>query len=195
MTHRARKLLLPALVCLAIAGNIATSHAKTEDGATTAAETDRAEERAQLFRTLKQAPNPLAAQRAAKQIWEFWTKGPDQTATDRIQEIFKARNRGNLDKALRIAETLTTDYPDYAEGWNQKATILFMKGKFDASLQAIERVLALEPKHFGALSGKAIILMRQGRMRLGQDALRKAVKIFPYLPERSLLVELPGEKI
>ena len=53
--------------------------------------------------------------------------------------------------------------------------------------------LLREPQHFAALAGQATILMRQGRMELGQKALRRAVEIHPWLKERSMLIPLPGE--
>ena len=56
-------------------------------------------------------------------------------------------------------------------------------------------MLALEPKHFGALAGKARILMRQGRVSLGQKALREAIDIHPWIAERTMLIEVPGQKI
>jgi tetratricopeptide (TPR) repeat protein len=82
-------------------------------------------------------------------------------ATKQISEIFTARRACDLEKALRLATELTERLPDYAEGWNQKVTVLFMQDKPDASLEAIARVLELEPKHFGALAGKAVILIRR----------------------------------
>lgn len=54
-------------------------------------------------------------------------------------------------------------------------------------------VLALEPKHFGAMAGQAIIRMRQGRMRAAQSILRRAVEIHPFLAERAMIVPRPGE--
>ncbi len=150
---------------------------------------DRARLHDELFRALAAARSEDEARAIEDSIWIFWTQGPDSEATAQMQALLSARRSYDTDKALAIANALTQRYPNYAEGWNQKATVLFMKEDMDASLEAIERVLTLEPKHFGALAGKAVILMRQGRAQLGQQTLRRAVAIHPFLKERGLLAE------
>ena len=181
-------------LCLALAGGAFSWQAAAEPSAQAESVYDR-EKLEALYRQLKHAQSPGEAQRLNNRIWELWTEGPDEQAGEQIQQIFRYRRWRELDKALEIANGLTERLPNYAEGWNQKATILFEMGRFDASLETIEKVLELEPKHFGALSGKAIILLRQGRARLAQKALRRAVEIHPYLAERRFLVEEPGDPI
>ncbi len=151
--------------------------------------------REQLFRQLKQARNEQEARAAEDQIWLFWTQGPDKEATEQMAAILAARRAYDNEKALKIADALVARLPDYAEGWNQRATVLFFMDDLDGSLEAIEHVLALEPKHFGALAGKAVILMHQGRVELGQEALRRAVEIHPFLKERGMLVRPRGTPI
>ncbi len=151
--------------------------------------------RDELFRALKQARSEQEARAAEDQIWLFWTRGPDEEAGRQMAAILAARRAYDNEKALQIAEALIARLPDYAEGWNQKATVLFEMEDYDGSLDAIGHVLELEPKHFGALAGKAIILMRQGRMQLAQEALRKAVEIHPFLKERGMLIPPPGDPI
>ena len=192
MTPTCRKLALPAAVILAAIGGITTLDAQAPPAAEALGQTDRAALRKELFQALKQARNEAEAHAAESRIWAFWMQGPDKQATEQIQAILAARRADDYDKALQIAEALVARRPDYAEGWNQKATLLFLKGDFDGSLKAIARVLALEPKHFGALAGKAVILMQQGHMQLAQSTLRKAVAIDPFLNERGLLIEPKG---
>jgi len=148
-----------------------------------------------LLDKLPEAKNAASANTIARQIWIHWTRGPDAAAGETIEEIFSARRTRNLEKALRLANRLTKRLPDYAEGWNQKATILYEMGKLDQSLATIPKVLDSEPRHFGALAGKAMILLRQGRVKLGQKALRKALDIHPFLPERRFLVQPKGDPI
>ena len=97
--------------------------------------------------------------------------------------------------APSILDKLVETAPDWAEAWNQRATIRYLLRDFEGSLADIDRVLALEPKHFGALSGQAIILMHQGKMAAGQIALRKAVEIDPFLSERALIMGPAGQDI
>ena len=187
--------LLPVIVSLTLAGAPWSALAQPPDGAVQSSETTRADLREKLFTALKNARTELEARQIEDEIWRFWIQGPDPQASEQISGIFAARRVYDLEKALRIANELTERLPDYAEGWNQKATVLFMQGKLDASLDAVARVLELEPKHFGSLAGKAVILIRQGRMALAQTTLRKAVEIHPFLKERHLIVEPKGQKI
>ena len=59
----------------------------------------------------------------------------------------------DIDKIIELA-------PDYVEGWNQRATVLFMLGRDTESVRDIQQVLRIEPRHFGALAGLGLIHMR-----------------------------------
>lgn len=150
--------------------------------------------RHRLFERLRDAASEREGRMAEDAIWQFWmAEAPSPDIADRVSEAMTARESYDWDKALAILDTVVADAPDYAEGWNQRAFIRFLKEDFDGSLEDIDRTLELEPKHFAALAGKALILMRQGRTELGQQALRQAVEIHPWLKERSMLIPVPGE--
>ncbi len=108
-----------------------------------------------------------------------------------MSEAMERRQVYDLSGAIAILDKLVALTPDWAEAWNQRATLRYMAEDFDGSLADIERVLELEPKHFGALSGEVLILMRFGRVEVAQSVLKKAVEINPFLAERALLIEPP----
>jgi tetratricopeptide (TPR) repeat protein len=81
--------------------------------------------------------------------------------------------------------------PQFAEGWNQLGYVYFLAGRYDASLQAIDRVVELEPMHYAALAGKGIILIQQGKVEEAQAPLKRALAIDPWLKERNLIDEKP----
>lgn len=164
------------------------SHASEQKAPPPATDKKRAQYRTQLFTALQTAPDEITARQIENQIWQFWLSAQKGIIRQHMSDALAARRSYDYDKALSLLNTITKQAPEYAEGWNQRATVLFLKGKYDASLDDIERVLALEPFHFGALSGRAQILIRQGRFALGQKSLRAAVKINPWLRERSMLV-------
>ncbi len=89
---------------------------------------------------------------------------------------------------MPILDDIVKRLPNWAEGWNKRATMLYIMGEHDRSLADIERVLALEPRHFGALAGIGLIRMDKGEYREALAALRKALAINPFLKERHGLI-------
>jgi Tfp pilus assembly protein PilF len=118
-------------------------------------------------------------------------QGPTAAIREAVAEAMRRREAYDFAAAQTILDRVVEEAPDYAEGWNQRAFIRFLRDDPDGSLDDIERALELEPLHFAALAGKATILMRQGRMEPGQAALRRAVEIHPWLKERSMLLPPP----
>jgi len=145
-----------------------------------------------LFAALKTAANERAARAIEAEIWEGWI---DAAPTPEINAMTRAamdkRASYDFEGARIVLNEVVARAPDYAEGWNQRAFVLFLQEKYDASLADLDRALSLEPRHFGAMSGKARILMGQGRMRLGQKILREAVALHPFIQERHMLIPLP----
>jgi len=151
----------------------------------------RAEEREALFTALKAAPNQKVADAAVSAIWEHWQTAPDDKAQNLLNSARQRMRIYDYAGAIELLDELVDYVPEYSEGWNTRATTLFLQQKYDRSLEDVEKTLSLEPAHFGALAGRAIILMRQGRAALSQEALRRAVDINPFLRERSMLIDTP----
>lgn len=152
----------------------------------------RGAERAALFEALAAARSEPEARAVERRIWAFWGVGPTEAASASLEEAKTLMRARALETAIARLDVLTADAPNWAEAWNLRATVLFLQGDFDQSLRDVERTLALEPKHFGALAGRAQIFLRQGRLRLFRSSLREAIAIHPYLRERHLLGEDPA---
>ncbi|RSK51490.1 tetratricopeptide repeat protein [Hymenobacter rigui] len=84
--------------------------------------------------------------------------------------------------AINEFTELTTASPEYAEGWNKRATAYFLRGEYKASITDIREALRLEPRHFGALSGWATILRTIGDNRSALYVLRRLEKLCPAWP-------------
>ena len=139
--------------------------------------------------------SPAEAHPTVMQVWRIWNLGPTAEATETLDIARRRLRVADHAGALELLGPLTEAHPRFAEAWNQKAFAHFLREEYDASLADIERVLELEPRHFGALGGRAVILMRQGRMRLAQSLLREALEVHPWMPERRMLIGVPGEEI
>ena len=140
-----------------------------------------------LMAALAASESKAEADALASRIWQHWLTAPDEAAQEVLDAALRRRANRDFLGAIRHLNRLVAAYPDYAEGWNQRATAHFLAGDFDASLADVAEVLMREPRHFGALSGKAVILYRQGRVGLAQVVVRKALKYHPYLNERAIL--------
>lgn len=114
-----------------------------------------------------------------QKIWALWSANDSPTAEALLGQAARAMNDGAPAEALSILDKVIGANPDYAEAWNKRATLYFMMKKDDASLKDIDKVLELEPRHFGALAGRGMILQRQKKYGAALDAYREALKLNP----------------
>ena len=98
-----------------------------------------------------------------------------------MRQAVAAMNSNEYSAAEKTLIQLIETYPTFAEGWNKRATLYFMDGRYDASIIDIEQVLELEPRHFGALAGKAMILRSQGKPIEALKVLRETLSINPHM--------------
>lgn len=148
-----------------------------------------------LLRDLAGADDKAQANALTNEIWQIWLTAPDEAAQAVLDSALQRRSSRDFLGAIGHLDRLVDSYPDYAEGWNQRATMYYMIGDFEASLRDVAETLEREPRHFGALSGKAIILYQQGKIALAQIAMREALKYHPWLNERRILDIEAGEDL
>ena len=121
-------------------------------------------------------------------IKRFHQSGSD--TTDLLMSwVSKAMDEEKLPLALDVLDRVVVIQPDYAEGWNKRATVNFMIGEFGRSVADIEKALALEPRHFGALSGLGLILKELGEDERALEAFEEALRIHPYLDNAKTMVK------
>ena len=106
-----------------------------------------------------------------------------------------AMSRHNFDTALKSFDTIIETAPDYAEGWNKRATVYFMMGQYNSSMSDVHRTLGLEPRHFGALSGMGLIFMATGNDQRALQAFQEAIKVNPHMPTVHEYINYLKEKI
>ena len=117
-------------------------------------------------------------------IWRRWiTHASDQRANSLMQDGMELMNRGLLDQAEQVFSALIDERPDFAEAWNKRATIRFLRGDDTGSRRDIARVIDLEPRHFGALSGLGMIHMRAGDLQAALQAFEAALRVNPHLDQ------------
>jgi len=134
-----------------------------------------------LFTRLKEADNRETAKIIEQAIWQLWLRHPSPSVQVLMGQAVSAMNADKNSEALRILDTIIGMVPDYAEAWNKRATVLFYEGDYGRSIADIARVLDIEPRHFGALSGLGLVYQALGSKKKALAALRRAIKVHPFL--------------
>jgi len=148
-------------------------------GGAVAADGDRLEE---LFGELAD-PGNRYWQRTESDILREWSKSGSPAMDMLLKRGQEALEAGDLPAAIEHLTALTDRAPGFAEGWNTRATAYFMAGLYGPAMQDIARVLELEPRHFGALTGLGTILSETGDKEAALKAFRAADTIHPHSPD------------
>jgi tetratricopeptide (TPR) repeat protein len=134
-----------------------------------------------LFAELQATKDLDQAKLIQRAIWQVWLEAKTDKG-DRLMALgIEEMHLGDLPQALHHFNYLVEQAPELAEGWNKRATILFMMGDYAGSVRDIQKTLALEPRHWGALSGLGQINMRLERVDEAIQAFEEAVAINPHL--------------
>lgn len=133
-----------------------------------------------LFTRLKTAEAGEAG-RIETEIWIEWSKSGSPAMDLLLQRGKDAMNFGDTLQAIEHFSAIIDHSPDFAEAWNARATAYFYAGDFGPSLADIGHVLTLNPRHFGALSGLAMILEASGKPERALQVYRTALEIHPHL--------------
>ena len=156
---------------------------------------DITEEQTALLEAAQSADNAGDGQRIGNALWRLWATAPNEQAQQILDDGMRARNSYNFVAALDIFDQLVKDCPDYAEGYNQRAFVHFLRERFEPALEDLDRALKRNPRHVAALTGKALTLMGLKRHDEAQQVLRKAVALNPWVPERGLLKKPDGVEL
>lgn len=140
-----------------------------------------------LIDAVKIAPDQTSAQLISNEMWDIWDDAPDEKAQSMLNDGLVRRSNQDFDGALGAFEALIEYCPNYAEGYNQRAFILFIKQDYPPALIDLERAIALSPKHIAAITGKALTLIALERDAEAQAVLRAALALNPWLKERQFL--------
>lgn len=133
-----------------------------------------------LFAELKDA-DAQAAARIEREIWNEWSKSGSPAMDLLLQRGRDAMAEGDTAAAIEHFTALTDHAPDFAEGWNARATAYFQAGEWGPSVNDIAQTLTLNPRHFGALSGLGMIFEQLEQPEKALEAYEAALAIHPHL--------------
>lgn len=143
-------------------------------------EEDRAAALDALFAALA-ASGEQEWQPLQQQIMATWARSESPSMTLLLARATRAIEAKDYDTALLFLDDLVRLAPSYAEAWNRRATVYFLQQRYGHSIADIQRTLALEPRHFGALAGLGIILDRLDRDADAYRVFKRALEIHPHL--------------
>ena len=153
-----------------------------------------------LFQQLHATQDDRLALHLQQEIWRVWLHSDDPELEALMRGGRVLMQRGDHAGAVTVFTRLIELAPDFAEAWNKRATVLYFMGRFDDSIADCMRVLELEPRHFGALSGLGLIHIALGKPEVALYWYREALKQNPHMPavrERveDLADEVEGEPV
>ena len=134
-----------------------------------------------LFDQLRRTRRTRQAELISERIWKIWQTS-DSDSIDLLTNWARAAmQRKQFNAALDLLDQVVVIAPNYAEGWNQRATLHYMMENYGKSVADIEKTLALEPRHYGALAGLASIQQSIGNDRAALKTWYRALEIYPAM--------------
>ena len=134
-------------------------------------------------------PDPLVRRLAEHGMWQVWSRSGDpeidQLFAMGIEEMSERRGEAAVETFTRIIERR----PDFAEGWNKRATVYYLLGDYRKSLADCDEVMKRNPYHFGALSGYGMIYLKLGEPARALTYFERALAVNPNLGRVEEMVE------
>lgn len=149
----------------------------------------------EMFVALAEAPDSAAALTIETGIWQLWLDGGDSRLNELMAQGIEAMNARRFRDAVGRFTDLILAAPAFAEAWNKRATVYYLMDRHEDSVRDIERTLALEPRHFGAISGMGLIFLERGDEEGALDAFEKVLEIHPRARAARFHVERLRERL
>ena len=132
-----------------------------------------------LFNQLLETNNEEEIINITLNIWDIWHETNDPKIEADFYRGLESMRTGDLIMSIAFFTRVIEQKPNFAEAWNKRATVYYMLGKFDKSMIDINETLRLEPRHFGAMDGMALIFIHQEKFLEALKIYDEIIKIFP----------------
>ena len=143
----------------------------------------------QLFEQLKKSNNVSIALEIEMKIWNIWsTHTTQEKLTQSLAKASDLMSGGELESAYKVFSEIINSDPNWAEGWNKRATVLYLMGRYQDSLNDIDEVLKRESRHFGALSGQGLVQIKLKNYEKAIKSYQAAKKIYPSIRAAKIMI-------
>ena len=133
-----------------------------------------------LAKALRDA-DPEVRESTEAAMWQVWSRSGDEAVDQLFAKGVEQMNRRQLDQAIATFSQVIRRKPEFAEGWNKRATVYYMLGDYQKSLTDCDEVIRRNPYHWGVLSGYGMIYLRLDQPARALDYFEKALAVNPNL--------------
>ena len=134
-------------------------------------------------------PDALVSMLADQSLWQIWSRSGDPDVDAMFQHGVDQMSQQDYSEAIETFSQIIQKKPDFAEGWNKRATIYYLLGEYTKSLTDCEEVIRRNPVHFGVLSGFGLNYLRLGKPEQALDYFERALAVNPNLAQIQAAVE------
>ena len=132
----------------------------------------------------------LVRKLAERAMWEVWSRSGDASVDRLLASGIEQMGAREGELAVRTFTEVIRRRPDFAEGWNKRATVYYLMGEYQKSLADCDEVMKRNPYHFGALSGYGMIYLQLDQPAKALDYFQRALKVNPNLESVNETVEM-----
>jgi len=143
-----------------------------------------------LFAGLHATDDLAVGTQLTREIWVIWREIDDETTHALMREGIRDMAEQRYGSALTSFDKVVELAPDYAEGWNKRATLYYLMGENSKSAADVKQTLKLEPRHFGALAGLGLLYMQIDNFNAALEAFGDALGVNPHLPGAKRNIEI-----
>ena len=149
---------------------------------------------AELLHQRLRDESDLVRSYAEQGLWLLWSRSGDPRIDAVMAQGGEQMQAGRYAEAIKIFTSVIKAKPQFAEGWNKRATAYYLAGDYDKSIADCGEVLKRNPKHFGALSGMGLVYTKLERYDEALKWFRKALDVNPNMAGVEMNIELLKQK-
>ena len=139
--------------------------------------------------------NAAVREAANRSLWKIWMRSDNPEIDTLMKRGVGLMESGRLEEAIAVFAEMIRLKPGYAEGWNKRATALWMARRYQESVADCIKVIELNPHHFGALSGLGLNYLGMNDMEAALDAFKRTLEILPYSRSAVRYIEILEKKL
>jgi tetratricopeptide (TPR) repeat protein len=144
------------------------------------AQNGAAADAAPLYERLRDE-HPVVRGYAEQALWMLWSRSGDEAVDRLLERGIDEMQSGRHAAAIATFSEVIRRKPAFAEGWNKRATALYLSGEYQRSLADCAEVIKRNPRHFGALSGAGLVSLELEQERQALEWFRRALEVNPNM--------------